>query len=299
MIDLQLTSKFTDTIQAAFGEQGAVWLKELPAMINVLSREWQFSFIKPMPNLSYNFVALVEDKISKNLSILKMAADNRILSEIACLRSFQTGVPNIYAIHEQNNAFLMQYVEPGYPVTQLVQSGQDEQATRHLCHAIRQLQSAQQVPTGCKLFSELATDLSALQGHVSKLMLATAQGLFAELCQDCPEPMLLHGDLHHDNLIKDGESWCVIDPHGYLGDPIAEVGAMIRNPMHAFPNEKPMKQIIESRLKILAEELPFDPVKIKAWTFCATMLSAAWNIQDFGYKAQRELTMADIIMSIL
>ena len=56
------------------------------------------------------------------------------------------------------------------------------------------------------------------------------ESIFNELCADCSNDIILHGDLHHDNILQSDTSWSVIDPHGYIGDPCAEVGPMIFNP---------------------------------------------------------------------
>jgi streptomycin 6-kinase len=116
-----------------------------------------------------------------------------------------------------------------------------------------------------------------------------------ELTADHSQDVLLHGDLHHDNIICQGSSWKAIDPHGYLGDPAAEVGVMIRNPMDSFPDYQSCAQIIDTRLQILKEELPFDPQRIKAWLFTLTLLSAAWNMQDFDQLAKTEIELASLI----
>ena len=53
--------------------------------------------------------------------------------------------------------------------------------------------------------------------------------------------VLLHGDLHHDNILQNGDDearhsfsdggWLVIDPKGVIGESAYEVAAFIRNPM--------------------------------------------------------------------
>jgi streptomycin 6-kinase len=36
-------------------------------------------------------------------------------------------------------------------------------------------------------------------------------------------PVLLHGDLHQDNILSQGDDWLVIDPKGVIGFPINEI----------------------------------------------------------------------------
>jgi streptomycin 6-kinase len=57
---------------------------------------------------------------------------------------------------------------------------------------------------------------------------------------------------------------------------------MIRNALNDFPTPIPLSTLLERRLKILAEELPFDAPRIKSWAFCITVLSGAWSFEDHG-----------------
>ncbi len=39
-----------------------------------------------------------------------------------------------------------------------------------------------------------------------------------DLLKSTTKEVLLHGDLHHDNILKNGDSWLVIDPKEFIGD---------------------------------------------------------------------------------
>jgi len=83
-----------------------------------------------------------------------------------------------------------------------------------------------------------------------------------------------------------------------MGDPAAEVGAMIRNPFDCFPANQPLQKIITRRLHILRDELPFDAQKIKAWAFCMTVLSAAWKVGEQSSTVVREAAIASAINQV-
>jgi streptomycin 6-kinase len=153
--------------------------------------------------------------------------------------------------------------------------------------------------SSCKHLSDLTESLLLLKGHLESATLAKAVSLFRDLSADRTQDVLLHGDLHHDNILNSDSSWKVIDPHGYIGDPAAEVGVMIRNPIDCFPTDKPLKKIIERRLKILSEMLPFDPKKIQAWAFCLTILSAAWDFEGYGRIPKETIKIALVVDKIV
>ncbi len=267
-------------IHANYKEVGKKWLNELPSQIAQLSKQWDFLLIRELPDLSYSYVALVELSTTKENAILKIApVGSNIVTEAKWLKSFQHRVPQIYKIDEEQHAFLMEYFRPGQSVKSLVKNGNDDEATRIICQTILELHRDQPDYSSYKHLSELMPALSVLKGHIDSVLLSKAQALFADLTADRSIDVLLHGDLHHDNILSSGDSWKVIDPHGYVGDPLAEVGPMIHNPFDCFPIG-PVKKVIEARLNILCEMLPYDPKRIQAWAFCITMLSAAWDFEE-------------------
>ena len=66
--------------------------------------------------------------------------------------------------------------------------------------------------------------------------LQKARKLRDQLLQTSEADVLLHGDLHHDNILQNGDDWLVIDPKGVIGEPAYEVAAFIRNPIPELLN---------------------------------------------------------------
>jgi streptomycin 6-kinase len=63
--------------------------------------------------------------------------------------------------------------------------------------------------------------------------LERARKLKKELIKkDSGRKVLLHGDLHQENILSNGNDWVVIDPKGVVGDPIHEIWACVENPAH-------------------------------------------------------------------
>ncbi|MGE3318042.1 MAG: aminoglycoside phosphotransferase family protein [Candidatus Berkiella sp.] len=292
---MQLDAIFISNINDIYGERGKAWLNALPLQIQQLCEKYQLRFVKPMPGLTYNFVGLIESTQSGETAILKIApAGQTLAKEAKWLQCFKQGVAKVYWYDEQQHAFLMEHLVPGKALKTMV--GMDDvKATRIICQVIRDLQAEQQavLEGAFKHLSEHIKNLDVLQGKIDTKLLSKAQGLFVELTSDRRYDVLLHGDLHHDNILSSGHAWKAIDPHGYVGDPVFEVGPMIYNPGgNDFPKDKKPAQIIDQRLQILAEELPFDPKRIQAWAFCMTMLSIAWTVEDHGFVPEFELAIA-------
>src|SRR5665213_1847983 len=88
---MDLSEYFVTNIHATYGEAGKAWLAQLPSHIDFLSKKWNFRFVKPMPDLSYNFVALVELNSNHAIVILKTApleGESNVIQEARWLKSF-------------------------------------------------------------------------------------------------------------------------------------------------------------------------------------------------------------------
>ncbi len=101
-----------------------------------------------------------------------------------------------------------------------------------------------------------------------------------QLLQSLMPDVLLHGDLHHSNILQDGDDWVVIDPKGVIGERAYEVVAFIRNPIPELLNHADAPNIIHNRVTRLAELLELPSQRILDWCFVQGVLSWVWAIED-------------------
>ncbi len=116
-------------------------------------------------------------------------------------------------------------------------------------------------------------------------LLDRARGLRADLLTSQAAAVLLHGDLHHDNILKaTREPWLAIDPKGIIGEPCFDTGPVLRN---ANPNRR--------RVELLSDHLGFDRARVRAWAFVQAVLAAIWEWEDTGEGHERWLAAATIL----
>lgn len=296
---MKLNASFINNIHAAYGQEGKTWLSNLSTHLDKLSARWNFQMIHPVKDISYNFVAIVQ--LPSGLAILKTAPPAaRLIAEAEWLKAHKKSVPVIFHIDKENNAYLMEKIEPGISLKYFVKEGNDEKATRIISQVILDLQSIDTLhQMNYQHISEHVSSFAFLRGHVAANIIDHAVAIFKDLCIDRSNDIILHGDLHHDNILQSDSSWNVIDPHGYIGDPCAEVGPMIFNPLDCFPKHFLLKNIIDCRLNILAEMLPFDLERIQAWAFCLALRSAAWNIEGINRPNDHTIEVAKVLYDLL
>ncbi|MCY1663924.1 aminoglycoside phosphotransferase family protein [Rhizobium sp. SL86] len=87
----------------------------------------------------------------------------------------------------------------------------------------------------------------------------------------------LHGDLHHDNVLKGADgTWRVIDPHGLIGDPAYEVANIFGNPggPHLFAPER-----VAALAEVFAPLLDCSPLRILRFAGVHAVVSIAWSLR--------------------
>jgi streptomycin 6-kinase len=109
----------------------------------------------------------------------------------------------------------------------------------------------------------------------------------------------LHGDLHHDNILVDGDNgWLAIDPKGVIGDPAYEAARFQHNPIPHFLAMDGPQQVARQRVEIMAPILQVDPARLLAWGFFDAMLSACWSVED-NEDWRYALSCAEILETII
>ena len=91
---------------------------------------------------------------------------------------------------------------------------------------------------------------------------------------------MLHGDLHHDNILQTANNWVVIDPKGVIGEPAYEVAAFIRNPIPELLNHADAPNIILNRITRFSEALKLSERRIIDWCFVQAVLAWVWALED-------------------
>jgi len=185
------------------------------------------------------------------------------------------GATRLFAADPEQGALLLERLQPGTPLLALAE---DDVATRIAGGVIAALRCP--APPGA-LLAEAAGWVRLLDRArrdawpLPRSALDRGVALFRDLAGSAPEPILLHGDLHHGNILADGIGWRAVDPRGLRGDPAFETAALLRNPPGS-----PLVARAPRRLAILAEMTGLDPARMAGWGYAAAVLAACWAWED-------------------
>lgn len=137
---------------------------------------------------------------------------------------------------------------------------------------------------------QIGKDLSELYGK--------AAARITKLLQQ-PHPLIaLHGDLHHENIIRSPRGWLAIDPHGLCGDPAFDCANLFYNPRDRDDLCLDMQRA-RHMAQVFAQIIGTTAAHILDYAFCYGCLSAAWHREDSNHKdEQRQLTIAAALRAL-
>lgn len=273
---------------AVWGADGRRWLDALPRTAAAVARDWNLRIGEPFV-LSYHWVAeaVTEDGAP---AVLKLGPPQpgHLAHEAAALGIFGgRGAVRLLAHDAERGALLLERALPGTLARDLVPA-RDEEATAAVIEVIRRLHRPP--PENCALPDLGETEGASFAEHLRRFpgddplprrLVERAANLFTELRADA-EKVVLHGDLHHDNVLRaEREPWLAIDPHGYVGDPGYETGALLYNPDPGDRDEERLK-LVSPRIEQLADGLGMPRERVEAWGFVVAVLSEVWTTEDGG-----------------
>lgn len=182
-----------------------------------------------------------------------------------------------------DGAVLLEHLEPGTPLVSLVRSGFDDEATDILADVIARM-SPVKLPSAVVASQDrsgaLVSYLASEDSSIPEPLVIDAHRVYAALCRSQAAPRLLHGDLHHDNVLFDSHrGWVAIDPKGVVAELEFEVGAALRNPyenLSTFANAA----AIERRIERFRRRLKIDSERALQWGFAQAVLAAVWAVED-------------------
>ncbi len=218
----------------------------------------------------------------------------------AALTAFD-GFGAVRVLRSADDALLMEYCTGG-PLHEASEGQTDASALPVICDVVKRLhrQTApppEGIPALARRCRALSRGLGIADDARTRALLAKAMRLVDDLLEDPREPQLLHGDLHHENILRTrrggSDIWLAIDPQPMLGDAAYEVANIFGNPLGQT------KLVLDpARPARLADcfsgELGLDRTRVLRWAFVHSCISAAWSL-EVGDDPTLRLAIADTI----
>ncbi len=300
-----LPESFLQNLAKYFAPHGDGWLQALPDLLAECEARWSMTIHPPFPNLSINYVAPAT-LADGTLAVFKagVPGTRELLSEMEALRLCDgVGMARLLRADPERGVMLLERVQPGTPLREAV--ADDDAATRIVAQTMQQIWRPLPADHGlipvesyAGGLTELRTEFDGSTGPLPVRLVEIAERLFADLFASLGQRVLVHGDFHHDNILRHKNGWRVIDPKGLAGEAEYEVGVLFYNPIGI--NTRPdLEQIQARRLAILHEILGFDRQRMIAWGVAQCVLSAWWDVDDNGRGGEGALRCAESLLPLL
>ena len=276
------------------GLAAAAWLSSIEETILFCETKWDCTVGEPF-DLSYNFVApvLMTENKAAVVKICRPLED--FDNELSTLEHYKhSHACKVLDAIPDRGVLLLERVMPGINL----KSVSEPEAIQVITGLILNMQSI--APPKSDLFTtthDLSLGIKTLRNHFNggsgpfkESTLERVEQIFPEIISTQAQPYLLHGDLHHENILLGNPGWTFIDPEGVLGSVEYEL-------MPFIVNNLPVRDIaatIEHRIDALAQILELDARQLMKWGLCFSLLSAWWNIEDSIGLGQGDLDLIEV-----
>ena len=253
-----------------------VWLERVPDLLQECVDVWGLRLGDPY-ELGAAGYAVRADMPDGTPAVLKLIFPHREAEhEAEALRVWDgDGAVRLLAYDEDRWAMLLERCEPGALLARIA----PEAALDVLIGVLPRLwkPASDRFHT---LADESAWWIDSLPGHweragyaVDRSLVDAAVGLLRELSASQGEQVLLHQDLHGDNVLSaQREPWLVIDPKPLIGERELTLAPIVRD--YVLGHSK--KDVLR-RLDRLSSELGLDRERARGWTIGQTM---AWGFDS-------------------
>jgi streptomycin 6-kinase len=252
--------------------EGRAWLERLPQLTEECAADWELELGPPFP-YAYASLAAPARLADGAEAVLKICFPHRESEhEGDALRLWDgNGGVRLLAQDRERWALLLERCRPGTPLQDL---GHDE-ALSVMIGLLPRLW----VPAGAP-FRPLADEAAhwiesiprqweACDRPFERRLVDAAVTLIAELCASQGDSVLLHQDLHGENILRaEREPWLVIDPKPLAGEREFSPASIIRG-LEIAHSERGIRRSLDR----LTAELGLDRERVRGWALGQTI---AW-----------------------
>ena len=284
------------------GNDGLTWLNSLPTILNDCADRWDLTLDRVLQPLTYNYLVGARRGDGTPVIIKACSPTGEYQAQTNALQHFAgRGSVQLLERDDDLEVLLMEACEPG---TTLV-GVPDDDAVTIAAGIMRQLWRPVPLEHAFPSLTDWGEGLVRLRalyngtGPFPQALVERAEQTFSRFGATAEPHVLLHGDLHHDNILTaERQPWLAIDPKGVAGEPAYEMASFILNPHAELSTASRLDRVLARRIDRFAGELELHREKIREWALAAAVLSAWWTVEDHGHVGELALTCASLLAEL-
>ncbi|HEX4183036.1 MAG TPA: aminoglycoside phosphotransferase family protein [Caulobacteraceae bacterium] len=189
----------------------------------------------------------------------------------------------VEVLEQEGDALLMARADGADALVDRVRNGDDDDATRIICSVVRALHAPRSAPPPAGL-TPLTRRFRALfrtaEAPGADEHYVAAAALARRLLAEPRDGVVLHGDIHHQNILHDPErGWVAIDPKGLIGERAFDYANTLENPIHC-PEVVLSPGRLRRQAEVIAEGSGIELRRLLEFTFAFAALSECWGVED-------------------
>jgi streptomycin 6-kinase len=257
----------------------SAWLDAIPFLVEAAAERWNLTVHPPFTDLTYNYVAPAT-RADGTPAVLKVIFPSDDFGhELAATRAFDGRMcARLLEADVESATLLLERLEPGAMLHTLSNDEAEVSIAASVMRGLwRPAPEEHEFPQARDWLAQALspTTLPARKHQLPWIVRALDRA--SELAAEAEPEYLLHGDLHHMNILSDQrEPWLAIDPKGVVGDPAWEIAPFLFNNLGRFPEAR----IVRRRADQFAEELGLDRARVYTWSAVRCIQSAFWSLVD-------------------
>ncbi|NQY42048.1 MAG: hypothetical protein HRT87_01720 [Legionellales bacterium] len=268
-------SVFFENIIKTYGEKGEHWLKQLPLIIQRCANKWNFSITKICTELSYSYIVFVN--VESDEAVVKVIFDEEQFSNELAILQIMQGKHCIKLLGYLKEYKALLLAKADFSLSDYFPEREKESIAIYSMF-IQKYMHSKIVFDLPKKYSHMHHWFKSIKynDEIDNALITKALYLINSL--DKEELSLIHGDLHHGNVMNYQGDWVMIDPKGIVGSISFEISAFIINPHSLITLD--FINIIENRIHELSKILSIESSVLLEWTFVRAVLAACWCVED-------------------
>ena len=278
-----------------FGDDGRAWIAGFPDLLKQCVARWGLTLTgRASAGWPTNVIFYARGPAGESW-VLKLGHPHpEMYTEMIALEHYAgRATPGLVEASRELGAILMARIQPGTTFR-----GQDSSIRR----SKTPLTLMADLPVPCdamaglplfdewlgRAFGEFRDRFTADHGyhrHIDR-----AEAVFDDLRRRHPDNWLLHGDLHHENILLDSErGWVAIDPKGVIGPKVMECGRFLHNFLEdeidgaarfAEASQEQLYRVMAVRIETFATTLGITRRDLASANYVDAVLSFCWTVND-------------------
>ena len=278
---------FKEKIIRVFGQKGHKWLSELPDIIDKSKKKWSLSNLSVVEDLSFNFICTAKSSIYGDV-VLKIGIPNtEFFTEVNALSNFKDDmICKIYDYDKEYGAILLERIIPGDNLLTVNNDKWLEIAADISYKLPVEIEDNDLFPD-YKDWINKAFNRARSEKKMNRNMLNLvdkAETIFYELEKMNYKKVLLHGDLHHWNILfNENKEWKAIDPKGVIGISVMESARFLDNQITITESLGDFRAL-DKMISVFSNKFSESKLIVAQNLFILLVLSTCWSYENYSPK---------------